>query len=81
MAIAPSIQRVTIDPAICHGEACIKGTRIMVSVLLDCLAAGRTRRQIIAEYPQLKEQDIRAAIAYGAALAHEQVLPLKTRRV
>lgn len=67
--------RIVSDPKICHGKACIRGTRVMVSVILDSLAAGRTESQIIDSYPALAEDDIRAAIAYAANLAREDVIP------
>ena len=65
-------QRISITPDVCHGKPCIKGTRIMVSVILDCLKAGDSPETIIKEYPALTEQDIRAALAYAAWLAHEE---------
>ena len=68
---------ITVDPNICHGQACIKGTRILVSVILDCLAAGMSEQDILAEYPTLTVDGIRAAAAYGAALAREEVFPFK----
>ena len=67
--------RITVDPKVCHGKACIKGTRIMVSVILDNLAEGLTEDQIIAEYPSLTKDDIRAAISYAAELAREREVP------
>ncbi|HZT79734.1 MAG TPA: DUF433 domain-containing protein [Gemmataceae bacterium] len=70
------LDRVVSDPAICHGAACIKGTRIMVSVILDNLAAGIAEADILRNYPALKPEDIRAALEYGAALAKEQIVPL-----
>jgi uncharacterized protein (DUF433 family) len=60
------------DPAICHGQAVITGTRIMVSVILDCLAAGMTEAEILADYPTLRTDGIRAAAAYGADLARDE---------
>ena len=68
---------ISVDPNVCHGQACIKGTRIMVSLILDCLAAGMSEQDILAEYPSLTIEGVRAAAAYGAALAREEVLPLK----
>ena len=56
---------ITVDPAICHGKACIKGTRIMVSVVLDNLASGLTPNDIIKSYPSLSIKSIQAAIAYA----------------
>jgi len=71
--------RISINPKVCHGKPCIKGTRIMVSILLDYLKAGESTESILKEYPSLKEQDIRAALAYAAWLAHEEELqPLHT---
>ena len=71
-------ERISRDPAICHGKPCIRGTRIMVSVVLDNLAAGLTPEQVVAEYPLLTLADIRAAVAYAADLAREEELvPLR----
>jgi uncharacterized protein (DUF433 family) len=58
-------KRIVVDPAICHGQACIKGTRVMVSVILDNLAAGRTADQVVEDYSSLDLADVHAAIAYG----------------
>lgn len=65
-------QRITIHPDVCHGKPCIAGTRIMVSVVLDYLSAGETVEEILAQYPTLKPEDIKTAIAYAAWLAHEE---------
>ena len=67
---------ITVDSQVCHGRACVKGTRIMVSVILDNLAEGLTAEQIVAEYPSLTPEAVRAAIAYAAELSHERVLGL-----
>jgi uncharacterized protein (DUF433 family) len=67
--------RITTDPGICHGRVCIKGTRVMVSVVLDNLAAGRSLEQILSSYPSLVREDVQAAISYAAELAREQVVP------
>ena len=67
---------ITVDPAINHGQASVTGTRIPVSVVLDCLAGGMTEDEIIAEYPSLTRAGLRAAVGYGAALAREEVLPI-----
>ena len=64
-------QRVTVDPAVCHGRACIRGTRVMVSIILDNIAAGISRPEITASYPSLRPEDIDAALAYAAELARE----------
>ena len=68
--------RISVDPKICHGKACIKGTRIMVSVILDNLAADFSEAEIMKEYPSLSREDILAAIAYAADLARERIIPL-----
>jgi uncharacterized protein (DUF433 family) len=67
---------IIVDPAICHGRACIKGTRIMVSVVLDNLAAGLTPAEIIRSYPSLNDKVVQAAIAYAAELARERIVAL-----
>ncbi len=58
-------EHITSDPEICHGKACIKGTRIMVSVVLANLAAGVSREEMIASYPPLTQEDINAALEYA----------------
>ncbi len=67
---------VIVDPAVCHGQACIKGTRIMVSVVLDNLAAGLTPEDIMHSYPSLSREAIQAAIAHAAELTRERVVVL-----
>ena len=69
--------RITSDPAVCHGQACISGTRIPVAVVLDNLAAGLSSEAILVEYPGLQADDIRAAIAYAADLASERLPPFR----
>jgi uncharacterized protein (DUF433 family) len=66
------LSRITIDPNICFGKPCIRGHRIWVSLVLDFLAEGMTVAEIIAEYPDLTAEDIRACIAYGAEMARER---------
>lgn len=67
-------ERITVAPSVCHGKACIKGTRIMVSVILDNLADGVTEAEILKSYPTLKQEDIKAAIAYAAELSRERMV-------
>ena len=67
---------ILVAPSVCHGKACIKGTRITVSVILDNLAAGKSVDEILASYPTLNRDAIQAAIAYAAELARERVLRL-----
>lgn len=69
-------EHITVDPAVCHGKACIKGTRIMVSVVLDNLAAGLQAEEILASYPSLSRDSIQAAMAYAAELARERLVPI-----
>lgn len=69
-------ERISVDPLVCHGKACIKGTRIMVSVILDNLAAGLTDAELLKSYPSLMIEDIKAAIAYAAELSRERLVPL-----
>jgi uncharacterized protein (DUF433 family) len=69
---------VVIDPAVCHGKACIKGTRIMASVILDNLAAGLTTEDILDSYPKLTNEAVQAAIAYAADIVRERSVALQT---
>ena len=68
--------RITIDPRKLGGQACIRGLRIPVHLILDLLAAGETPDQILRDYPDLQPQDIREAIEYAAWLAREESFPL-----
>jgi uncharacterized protein (DUF433 family) len=65
------LQRISVDPNVCFGKPCIRGTRIWVSLILDWLASGMSIDEVLGEYPQLRGEDIRAAIAYGAEMARE----------
>ena len=67
-------ERITSDPSICHGKVCIKGTRIMVSVVLDNLAAVVSNTEILKSYPSFSELDLKAAISYAAELARERII-------
>ena len=69
-------ERITVDPLICHGKACIKGTRVMVSVILESLAEGAGEEEILKSYPSLTLEDIKAAISYAAELTRERVVSL-----
>lgn len=71
-------ERIVIDPQICHGTATIRGTRVMVSVILDNLAAGASPQEILGSYPSLTSPDIQAAVAYAAEIARERFVPLPT---
>lgn len=74
------LEMISTDPRVMHGQAVIAGTRVPVSVILDCLAAGMTAEEITAEYPTVTAAGVRAAAAYGAALAREELLPLPQSR-
>jgi uncharacterized protein (DUF433 family) len=76
MATEP-LDLVEADPAVVHGQARIRGTRIPVSVILDCLAAGMTEEQVHAEYPSLPTGAVPAALAYAAFLARDELHPLE----
>ncbi|MGH2916669.1 MAG: DUF433 domain-containing protein [Solirubrobacteraceae bacterium] len=64
------------DPGVMHGQVVVAGTRVSVSVILDCMAAGMSAPEILAEYPSLTAEGVRAAAAYGALLAREELVPL-----
>ena len=67
---------ISVDPMVCHGKACIKGTRVMVSVVLDNLAAGETAEAIASTY-RLTQEDVQAVLLYAAELARERVVRLE----
>jgi uncharacterized protein (DUF433 family) len=67
---------ITVDPNVCHGKACIKGTRVMVSVVLDNIAAGRSVEEILRSYPSSTREGIEAAVRYAAELTRERIVPL-----
>jgi uncharacterized protein (DUF433 family) len=68
--------RIVIDPRICHGQACVKGTRIPVHQIVRMLANGDTVADLLADYPSLEREDVLACLDYAATLAEEQVLEL-----
>jgi uncharacterized protein (DUF433 family) len=74
----PLLERISINPNVCFGKPCIRGTRIWVSLILDFMANGMTLKEIIDEYPHLTEEDIRAAIAYGAEMSRERYVEIPT---
>ena len=75
-AINPLLSSISVDPNVCFGKPCVRGTRIWVSLLLDFLASGMTMEQILEEYPQLTRDDILAAIAYGAEMSRGRFVDL-----
>ena len=71
-------QYLTSDPQVCHGQLCAKGTRVFITNILDSLAEGAGREEILRSYPSLQPEHIDAALAYAAELAHEEsLLPLR----
>lgn len=68
--------RISVDPNVCHGKPCIKGTRVMVSVVLDNLAAGESPDRILAGYPTLEKEDIAAALQYASEMVRERIVAL-----
>ena len=68
------LRRISVDPNICHGKPCIRGHRVWVSLILDLLADGLSTEQVLAEYPGLEPDDIRACVAYGAEMTRERVV-------
>jgi uncharacterized protein (DUF433 family) len=70
------LQRISVDPNICFGKPCIKGTRIWVSLILDFLAAGENIDTILDNYPQLSREDVLACIAYDAAMSRENYVEI-----
>ncbi len=76
------LSRISIDPNVCFGKPCIRGTRISVSLILDFLASGMTISEILKQYLHLKEADVYACLAYGAEMARERFveIPLETKR-
>ena len=67
---------ISVDPNICHGQACITGTRVMVTVVLDNLAAGMTAEEIAESYPSVSTAAVKATLHYAAELARERIAPL-----
>jgi len=70
------LKRISIDPQVCFGRPVIRGTRIWVSLIVDNLAEGVSQEELLAAYPQLKPEDIRAALAYAAEMTRERVIPI-----
>jgi uncharacterized protein (DUF433 family) len=67
---------ITTDPEVMHGAVCFRGTRVLVSVVLDNLASGESAENILAQYPSLKPEHLPAALAFAAALARERIVPI-----
>ena len=76
LGMNPLLKRISIKPEVAFGKPCIVGTRIWVSLILDLLANGTAEKEVLKQYPQLRSEDIRAAIAYGAAMSREHYVEL-----
>lgn len=76
------LSRITINPNVCFGKPCVRGHRIWVSLVLDFLASGMTAQEILADYPDLTQEDILACIAYGAEMSRERYvdIPIEASR-
>jgi uncharacterized protein (DUF433 family) len=70
------LQRISVDPRVCFGKPCIRGTRIWVSLIVDNLAEGVSEQEILAAYPQLTREDILAALAFAAEMTRERIIPV-----
>jgi uncharacterized protein (DUF433 family) len=70
------LKRISIDPRVCFGKPCIRGTRIWVSLIVDNLAEGMPEEEILAAYPQLRSEDIHAALAFAAEMTRERIIPI-----
>ena len=70
------LERISIDPKVCHGQPCVKGTRIMVWLIVQYLANDDSAEEILAAYPSLTREDIQACLLYAAEMTRERVLPI-----
>jgi uncharacterized protein (DUF433 family) len=75
--MANLLDRISINPKICHGQPCVKGTRIMVWLIVQYLANGDSVEDILAAYPSLTREDVQACLAYAAEVTRERVLPIE----
>jgi uncharacterized protein (DUF433 family) len=75
--MANLLDRISINPKICHGQPCVKGTRIMVWLIVQYLANGDGVEDILAAYPSLTREDVQACLAYAAEVTRERVLPIE----
>jgi uncharacterized protein (DUF433 family) len=69
------LKRISVNPNVCFGRPCVRGTRIWVSLIVDNLAEGVSEAELLSAYPQLKPEDMRAALCYAAEMTREQVIP------
>ena len=71
------VSRISIDPEICHGQVCVKGTRISVHQIVRMLANGDTIEDLLKNYPSLQKEDILACLDYAGSLAEEEITPIE----
>ena len=71
------LERISVNPNICHGIVCIKGTLVPVHIILDLLAAGETVENILKAYPQITKEDVHECLLYAAHLANEEIIHIK----
>ena len=71
------LERISVNPNICHGKACIKETRVPVHIILELLAIGETVENILKAYPQITKEDVQECLLYAAHLANEEIIPIK----
>ena len=71
------LDRISIDPRVCHGQACVKGTRIMAWLIVQYLANGDSAEEVLAAHPSLAREDVQACLAFAAEMARERVLPVE----
>lgn len=74
------LARISVDPKVCFGRPCIRGHRIWVSLVLDLLASGSTPEEIVADYPGVELEDVRACIAWGAEMSRERFIEVPLAR-
>ena len=72
------LERVSVDPAVCFGKPCVRGTRIWVSLILENLSEGVSEEELLKAYPSLRPEDIRACLAYAAEMTRERVIPVSS---
>ena len=70
------LKRISIDPNVCFGKACIRGTRIWISLILENLGDGVSEEELLLSYPQLEPADIKAALTYAAQVTRERIIPI-----
>jgi len=72
------LRRITIDPAVMDGKACIRGMRVTVGMIVEAVGAGRSIPELLADFPYLEKEDIREALTYAASLAQGRKIPLSS---